>query len=1030
MINKRTSAIGYVFAAVYALVLSISFACPVFAAEANRDSGLFHHSTWTLKDGAPADIWAMIQGKDGYLWLGTGSGLYRFDGVKFERFELPSGERLPSNNITALTQLPNGDLWIGFFSGGACVIKGDRMTNYALQDGFPEAMVFAFAQDRDGTLWAATSGGLVRFEGGRWQVVGKDWNFPVKRADWLLLDADGTLWVTTGETMVFLRKGSRQFERTGIETGRYAILARAPNGLLWISDNVHGTRPLPGLSAVDRDIDAGNDLPRTAFAHAKRMLFDDEGQLWATDANRGGVYQLAAPERNHDGHAVRSDEMTEVFNRQNGLPSDIAVPVLQDREGTIWVGSNLGLSSFRRNSVGVLKDLSVVGPSSGLGLTADSQGVVWIANRGTLYRMDHTQPVAVMHGLPDVQAVLEGERGVLWLSGLELLRVADGRSAKIPLFDSEPYTKRRAMTSDRQGGLWVSSVDRGVFHFSAGKWSPWRVDPKLTSLIPGSIAMGTGSDVWFGYSDSRVAVFDGTAVRSFSSRDGLQIGNITVIDPTRAIPLVGGESGLARFYHGRFQSIPSQTIDAFSGISGIIQLENGDVWLNTSKGVVRIFAKDFQHAFDHPGERFDYRLFDYQDGLPGVALQANETPTVAVDSDRRLWFVTNQGVAWIDPAKIRSNMVPPPVAIRSLTAMGRSYMPSAVLTLPERTTNVRIEYTAMSLSIPERVQFRYKLDGVDDQWQDAGHRREAFYTNLEPGAYHFSVIAANDDGLWNRQGASIDFTITPMFFQTRWFTVLCVLVGLALLLMLFLLRLRQMTMLLHDRLEERHAERERIARELHDTLLQAVQGLVLRFQAVAERIPARDPIRLMIDKALDRADDVLIEGRDRVRDLRTTAETIRDLPRALALVGEELAQDYPVAFRVIVGGATRVLNPIVREEIYRIGREALLNAFQHAKAHAIEVEIDHATDHLRLRVRDDGQGIDPIILEHGRKPGHWGLAGMRERATRIGATLDIWAGAGSGTEVDLRVPAHAVYCDGNRSWLNWLRRIVSGGRYT
>ena len=1027
--GKRKPSIRRVLRVMWVCVFVALFASSVvFADDTDPTTDQFHHSVWMPKDGAPADIWAMIQSKEGYLLLGTGSGLYRFDGARFERFTLPSGDPFPPNNITSLMQLPNGDTWVGFFSGGASVIRGDRIVKYTQRDGFPDAMVLTFAQESDGTLWAATMGGPVRFENGRWRTIGKDWNYPATRADWLLLDSQGTLWVTTGETLLFLRKGSRHFESTGMEVGKFATLAIAPNDFMWISDGLHGTRALPGLSASQPHVDDGSHLPQTSFAQAKRLLFDRKGRLWITDAVRGGVYQVASLASAGDGRSLTPEDVTAVFNQKGGLTSDIAVPIVQDREGTIWVGTNLGLNSFRRNSLTVLPEIAV-GPSSNFGLAADSHGVVWVANQGSLFRLEHASPVQVMHGLPEISAAFAGSDDVLWLFGKDLFQINNGLPVKVPLLEGEPPANIRAIASDRAGGLWASYIDKGLYHLTQGKWVPWQPKFPFAALTPASITTDSEGRVWLGYSDSRLALLDGTVLRTYSPQDGLQVGNVNIIDASTKDALIGGESGLARFRNGHIQSLTSQDFEVLSGISGIVQLKNGDVWLNTSKGIVHIEATEFQRAFDHPGDPFAYKVFDYQDGLPGIARQSSITPTAMADAEGRLWFATNQGIAWIDPARIRINTSPPPMAIRSLIAMGKSYLPSAALALPKHTTNVQIQYTAMSLSNPERVHFRYKLDGVDAQWQDVGNRREAFYSNLGPGNYHFRVIAANDDGVWNNQGALMDFTIVPLFYQTRWFTALCVLGGLLAVLALFLYRLRRMEIQIQQQLEERHAERERIARELHDTLLQAIQGLVLRFQVVAGRIPENDPTRAMIEKALDRADDVLLEGRDRVRDLRTAAETTRDLPQAFASIAEELSQVHPAKFRVDTKGPKRMLDPFVREEVYRIGREALINAFQHAQASAIEVEINHDPAHLRLRVRDDGVGIDPQLLQPGGKPGHWGLKGMHERATRIGAKLDIWRGPGSGTELDLQVPAVVAYRGSSRSFLNWLRRIVSGGRY-
>jgi signal transduction histidine kinase len=329
--------------------------------------------------------------------------------------------------------------------------------------------------------------------------------------------------------------------------------------------------------------------------------------------------------------------------------------------------------------------------------------------------------------------------------------------------------------------------------------------------------------------------------------------------------------------------------------------------------------------------------------------------------------------------------------------------------LPTHTTNVRIEYTAGSLTIPERVRFRHRLEGLDRDWQDAGDRREAVYTNLGPGKYTFHVIAANNDGVWNSIGASLPFTIAPAFYQTRWFYALCALICVGLLWILYMMRIRQISSQVRGRLEERLAERERIARDLHDTLLQSIQGLILRLRATVARLPKQMEAYSQMEQALERADEVLTEGRDRVKYLRASPSLDTDLPRAIESVGEQMATSLTARFRLKVDGISRDLHPIVLEEALFIAREALVNAFRHANAHQIEVEISFGKTELLVRIRDDGEGIGAEVLQRGGRDGHWGLLGMRERAKKIRATLTIWSKSGAGTEVDLRVPANVAY---------------------
>ena len=424
-----------------------------------------------------------------------------------------------------------------------------------------------------------------------------------------------------------------------------------------------------------------------------------------------------------------------------------------------------------------------------------------------------------------------------------------------------------------------------------------------------------------------------------------------------------------------------------------------------------------------------YKLFGSDDGVPGIALRQPLVSTITMDEDARLWFGMNQGVWWIDPSQVSSNTIPPHVLILSLSSGGTQYAADDPIALPPYTNTVSLQFTAASFISPERVNFRYRLSRVDKTWQEGGMQREAVYANLAPGNYQFQVMAANSDGVWSKEAASIQFRIKPAFYQTRYFQVVFIVAALLLMIALAIFQYRRMLGRLHERLEIRHSERERIARELHDTLLQGIQGLILRFHAIGERIPRQDPTRIMIDQALDRADEVLVDGRNRVRDLRVSDNATKDLAVAFAALGKELSQQHhPVMFRVVSSGTQQETDPVIREEVYLIGREALINAFQHANATEIEVEIAYDLKQLRICVRDNGIGIDSEILQAGRKPGHWGLVGMRERAGCIGGQLKIWARPGLGVDIELMVPAAIAYARKQRMRGAWLKQLVSWGR--
>jgi len=404
-------------------------------------------------------------------------------------------------------------------------------------------------------------------------------------------------------------------------------------------------------------------------------------------------------------------------------------------------------------------------------------------------------------------------------------------------------------------------------------------------------------------------------------------------------------------------------------------------------------------------------------------------PHIAKGRDGKLWFATYDGVTVIDPRDLRSNKVPPPVHVEQIVADRKTYEASSQVRLPPLVRDLQINYTALSLVAPEKNVFRYKLEGRDRDWQDAGNRRQAFYTDLDPGNYRFRVIAANNSGVWNEEGASLDLSIAPAYWQTNWFRALCVLAFIALLLALYLLRVRQLARHFNMTLDARVNERTRIARDLHDTLLQSFHGLLLRFQTALELWPSTQA-KQVLASAIDQAAEAITEGRDAVQGLRSSTMETNELADAIRTVGEELAANeganHGVVLRVEAQGAPQPLHPIVRDEILRIAGEALRNAFRHAEAKQIEVELRYDVRDLRLRVRDDGKGIDPKVLSQGGREGHFGMHGMRERAKLIGGKLTVWSGLDSGTEVELSIPAAHAYASSSSTWRSRLAGKLRG----
>jgi len=704
--------------------------------------------------------------------------------------------------------------------------------------------------------------------------------------------------------------------------------------------------------------------------------------------------------------------------------------LLQDRERNIWVGTHTGLHRFSHSNIvrdGAPPCFQGAWSEAAAAFAAGDAGVLWMAcHDGSASHVDEIRDGAVVsrRTTPIFNVAYREPQGTVWFGGPTALgHLESGRIITMALPPQVRGRPIQALVRDSSGALWVSASRAGVFRFHAGAWSAYG---NLDALPRGYalVATADGEGVWFGYSNNRIARVYGRRVQLFDATLGLEVGNVLAILAKGGEVWVGGELGIARFDGTRFVSIRSASGVRFTGVSGIVRARNGDFWLNGTNGIAHIARQEIERVVEDPSHRVQSEMFDYLDGVPGTAVQIRPQPSAIETTDGRIWFSTTSGVISIDATNLVRNPLPPPVTIWSLIAGAKQYPNrGAEIRLPIHSTSLQIDYSAGSLTVPERVHFRYKLEGSDREWQEVGTRREAQYTNLGPGHYTFRVAAANNDGVWNNAGASIRFTIPPAFYQTGWFYTLCALACVAILIALYGVRMRQVAAQVRGRLEARLAERERIARELHDTLLQGMQGLILRFQAAADRIAPGEPVRRLMEESLDRADKLLEEGRDRVKDLRPTGSDVADLAQALAAEGEQFARLHSAVFRVSVEGTRRDLHPIVREEGFLIGREALSNAFRHAHAGDIEAEVLYTDTTLHVRIRDNGVGIDAAVLDAGGRTGHFGLVGMRERAKKLGAQLEVWSTPGNGTEVDLRVPADVAYrrsqaaTRGIRSWL-------------
>ncbi len=997
-----------------------------WALDPQRTIAEFLHTRWTAEQGAPTSAWSMAQTTDGYLWFGTEVGLARFDGIRFENYE-PRRGQFPSRNISALLATPNGGLWIGFRFGGASFLKDGTAVTYMESQGLPSGTVFGLDRERNGTIWAATNRGLFRFQDGQWQDAGEDWGVPAKRLRTVFVDREGGVWAAGDGALSVLQPGAHRFQFVVKTTPRHTNggnesvnLCQARDGTVWISGSADGLWPVSSIS--NGAPLALRVLPPSQSSVVKDpnvCLVDRDGGMWI--ATWGfGIARIPTPNRL---------DSVQRMTHASGFSADAVFAGLEDRERNIWFATEAGVERISSRSVVALPKLT--GSWGGGGMVTDDDGVLWVASQGAregegnitgpLNRIQNDKLSKVPGVRKRLGCAFRDWDGTLWFGGPEqLLRQANGRLQNVAMPPDLGHFDVQAITRDGSGDLWISVVQHGVFRLHHGMWQPFGNLAALPQLP--AVTMWTDSQgrTWFGYTENRVALLEGQTVRVFAAADGLQIGNVTAISGGSQA-WFAGEWGLARFDKGKFQMMGNSASDGIGAVSGIVETPNGDLWLNQGTGVAHIPASELTRKIQDPGHVLSQERFDIQDGVSGFATQLRPQPSAILGTDGRIWLSGSQGLSWIDPAHIHRNPLPPPVAIRSVTASGRSYEPPGAVTLPALPSNVEIDYTALSLTVPDRVRFRYQLEGYDKTWQDVGTRRVAFYNRLGPGHYRFHVIACNNDGVWNQTGAAMELNVPPAFFQTATFRVLCVAAAGAALWLIYLLRVRQVALAVHGRLEERLAERERIARELHDTLLQSVQGLIWRFQGVAAELGDDQPARHTMETALDLAEATLTEGRDRVKNLRSSEEPRNELSRRLASAAEDLSRGDSVTFRIVRGGLAIDLRPMIEDEVYRIAREALANAYRHAHATEIEARIDYLKTGFQLRISDNGHGIDPEILRV-RREDHWGIAGMCERARKIGGDLEITGDAGRGTEIEFRIPARIAYQNSKGSWSQWLRR--------
>ena len=962
----------------------------------------YRHNVWRVQDGYFSGAPSLVsQTADGYLWVVTWDGVFRFDGVRFVPWSPPASA---SNHIYLLAPAKGGGFWIN--DGlGLSLIRDNRVISHINLAASPWRMV----EEEDGSLWVTTTqvggqkGQLCHaVDRGVKCFPAQDMSVPI------LSDGSGGFWIGGDTSLVHWKAGaSKIYEPQALKSnsGQEGVssLVRNPDGSLWVGIAAAG----PGLG-LQRFRDGNFErFSAPNFDDSKvsvlALLLDRDNNLWAATANNG-VYRIHGNNVDH-------------FGLADGLSGNSVVSLYEDQEGIIWAATSNGLDSFSDPRITTYSETEKLGASGVVSVTVSHDGTVWLANNRSLDSI-HNETVGSIgtkDGLPgnQVTSLLEDRGGHLWVGVDNRLYIYENRHfLPIPGRNGGPTGMVVAIAQDIEGNIWAECVSKPR---KLVRIRDFKVREEfLESQVPSghSLTADPNGGIWLGTVDGKLVSLSKGKVDVFPMNlKGDPVVRQIEVQPDGSVVAAATEDGLISLRAGVVQRLNKQNGLPCDGVFGFIRDDREEWWLSAPCGYIELADSEIRKWRVDSNAVLQFRLFDALDGARTGIAPFNPA---ARSPDGRLWFVGALIAQMIDPARLEKESTPRPVYVESVTADHKSYAAKSGLRLPALTHDLQIDYTSPSLAVPKKVRFRYRLEGSNGAWQNADTRRQAFYSNLGPGRYQFTVMASDEDGVWNKQGATLQFSIAPAWFQTIWFRALCGIALFGILWSLYWIRLRQVQHQFNINLEARVNERTRIARDLHDTLLQSFNALLLRLQTVSNVLPASpDEAKRRVDSVIEQAAEAITEGRDAVHELRSGAAATMDLDQAISSFAKELrsgsnAESAP-EIHIEVQGKPRLLNPQARDEVFRIAAEALRNAIRHAHARRIEVEIRYDEHQLGLRIRDDGRGIDPGILTDGRSLGHWGLHGMRERAKILEGTLEVWSQVSVGTEIAVTIPAATIY---------------------
>jgi signal transduction histidine kinase/ligand-binding sensor domain-containing protein len=973
------------------LVLAAISLRPAMALDPSRTLTQYGHRIWQGQQGLPqGTIYSILQTHEGHLWLGTQTGLIRFDGVRFELLE-NIRQGAPSNIwIRSAIEDSHHALWLATVGQGLYRIKGGSVTHYSTGEGLASNNVTCLAAAMNGDIWACTDDGVALIRAGKLTMFPAGPGLLNNAVHAACEASDGTLWVAGEGASLNSWDGSKfishQIAKLPADVSIRAL--QCSGDTVWAGTSV-------GLLQKNKN---GERLFTSSdgLADSRVLCLTEsrEGSLWI--GTRNGFSRL------------RNGEI-ESYRPQEGLSQSTVYSMFEDIEGSLWVGTKNGLNQFLSGR-GLPYTVNEGLPSNDTGpILQDRRGAIWIGTLGDgMARFDgkHFQLMTSKQGLASnaIYALAEDHEGTLWVgttSGINRLR--DGKiDASYRTSEGLPSASIRSLFIDHGGTLWAGT-EKGPAVLAHGAFSvPQNIPPELKGPIA-AINEDPQGRVYLATEHEGLYRYENGAAHELL-QDGASIHDVDALysDPDGRLWIGTEGGGLRLLDHGQNGQEKMTSFFVRDGmfdneIYGIIRDDQDNLWMACSKGLFSVNRGDLLKFAAGTINKIVSSPYSPTDALRTIECRAGVQPGSARTRDGRVWFSTIRGLYVFDPNHLQLKIPAPPVVIEETTVNGERVEPAAIAAIPPGLKNLEFTYSGLTYVQPNRITFRYMLEGFDKTWIPAGTRREAFYTNLPPGPYRFRVIGCNADNVCNEAGASASFSLAPHFYQRAWFPPLCAAaLGLAGW-MIYQLRIHR----LREQFNLILTERSRIARELHDTLIQGLSGITMEMQALAGRLRAPEERATLQDIVRD-AGTCLQETRRSVAGLRSAQGPDSGLAAAIAQAAKHITEAKAVKLKLKLEKSPNDLSPEVQYNLLRIASEAVNNSVKHSGAKTIEVTLTSTANALQLSVRDDGSGFS---RENGSaRPGHYGLIGMKERAAQIGAELSLSSEPGRGTTVSVHLP--------------------------